>query len=267
LIFKVQYESDSILPTQIYIYNKGAVENILRDDGVYPDDLANDKKYACFRNDNPDSLVTKIRAIENRIVANGGVFTFNGHSGEFINPSEIVFFDKIKFDRYLDVQVDALLIDAAECDNEIKYENSLFITDLSIVEDQSRTYNVSTGVGNANGAWTFGTLMANIDNNVHPNGLKGFLKDWVKSWTINQTVNSYTIKSRDFVLETMIAPWLKKAQNNSSLNVTLGNWESLWDGTSEGALKSNAPFKLTGIVNRIDLRGNQAYNPSLEKQW
>lgn len=95
-------------------------------------------------------------------------------------------------------------------------------------------------------------------------GIRGFMKSWVKQWTNDQTVNGQTVKARKHVLECLIAPWLKKAQNNSNLSVTLQNWESLWDATNSAALKQNAPFKLTAIVNRLDLRGNSAYNEAFQ---
>lgn len=263
LIFKVQFESDFAMNPKIDYYHNGAVAYILMDDGIYPDDIAGDKKFACLKKENLSDLKAEIAALENNIQTQGHVVHFTGHSGEIILASDITPFNVGAFDRGQEVEVKALLIDAVNCAAEIKPEKSLFITDLSVVEDQSRTYNVFTGVGNPNGVWTFGTLMANMENGTHADGVRGFLKDWIKTWTQNQTVNGQIVKSRDFVLETFITPWLRKANNNPSLPVSLQDWEATWNTTNELALKNNAPFKLTAIVNRLDLKGNSAYTSTL----
>ncbi|MEO5644922.1 MAG: hypothetical protein ABIQ40_07395 [Bacteroidia bacterium] len=105
--------------------------------------------------------------------------------------------------------------------------------------------------------------MNNIENNTHTDGVRGFLKEWVKQWVTTQTVNTYSIAPRVFAMDNLIRPWLRKANNNANLTVDLSNWEGIWNGTTESALQNNAPFKLTAIVNRIDLRGNAAYTPSI----
>jgi hypothetical protein len=43
----------------------------------------------------------------------------------------------------------------------------------------------------------------------------------------------------------------------------LSNWENIWNATPANNIKINAPFKLTAIVNRIDLRANMAYTASV----
>jgi hypothetical protein len=265
LIFKVKYDSDANLPLFIDLYgNSVSVQYTLRDDGKYPDDIAKDKKYACLKKEDITALISEINAMQSKINAKGSVVRFKGHSGNITAASELLPFDLVKFQANNEVEVNALLIEAELCSSQIKLENSLYITDLSIVEDQLRTYNVATGVGSPNGVWTFGTLMANMENSQHIDGVRGFLKSWVKQWTVDQTVNGQLVKARKHVLECLIAPWLRKAQGNASLTVTMQNWESLWDATNSAALKQKAPFKLSTIVNRIDLRGNSAYTPSFE---
>jgi hypothetical protein len=265
LIFKVKYESDSRLPSFIDLYgNSVSIQYTLRDDGKYPDDIAGDGKYACLKKENIPNLLGEINAMKSKITAKGYVTNFNGHSGRIVKANELVPFDQTKFENNGEVEIDPLLIEAELCPDAIRLEKSLFITDLAVVEDQSRTYNVASGTGNPNGAWTFGTLLANMENSQHIDGVRGFLKNWVKQWTIDQSLNGQLVKARKHVLECLIAPWISKAQGNSNVAVTLENWESLWDATSSNALKQNAPFKLTAIVNRIDLRGNSAYTQSLE---
>src|SRR5690606_14440306 len=146
------------------------------------------------------------------------------------------------------------------CGQDIKKQNSLFITDLAVVEDPARTYNFRDATGNMDGEWTFGSLMYNACNGTVP--LKDFLKSFVKQWiqTTPALVNDQAVESRgDGALFYIISPWLKLAYNNPYLLVNNANWEMLWDDCDEIALKRSAPFKLTAIVNRIDLRGSSAF--------
>ncbi|MNK09025.1 hypothetical protein D3C87_269730 [compost metagenome] len=263
LIFRVKYESDSKLPMSIDLYgNSVSIQYKLRDDGRYPDDIAGDGKYACLKKENINALLSEINSLATAIKNARNVVRFRGHTGEVVSFKELLTFNKDAFLANQEVEIDALLIEADLCANEIKLEKSLFITDLSVVEDQTRTYNLFTGVGNPNGAWTFGTLMANMENGNHADGVRGFLKDWIKQWTTDQTIGNHVVKARKHVLECLISPWLRKAQGNTNLTVTLQNWESLWDATPGASLKQTAPFKLSTIVNRIDLRGNSAYTAS-----
>lgn len=263
LIFSVQYISDSILPEKIDIYQNGVVALTLRDDGVAPDKIKGDKKYASYKKENIRELVSQIENSELILERKGQFLSFTGHVGEVTHYKDIVKFNKEAFNRFREVEIDPKAIETANCNTEILKEKSLFITDIAIVEDQSRTYNVFTGGGNQNGAWTFGTLISNIENGTHTDGIRGFLKDWVKQWVTVQTVNGYTVGPRDFAMETMIEPWLRKANNNPSLSVNISNWENIWDNTSENNIKINAPFKLTAIVNRIDVRANMAYTATI----
>ncbi|MBS1690529.1 MAG: hypothetical protein JSS96_17485, partial [Bacteroidetes bacterium] len=112
------------------------------------------------------------------------------------------------------------------------------------------------------GIYTFGTVMSNIANTgvtgIHP---KDLIKSWLKNYTIPVTVNGQTIGARPYVIDFLIAPWLHKAGVSGTIDMT--NWESLWNAANENEILYNAPFKLTAIVNRIDLRGNSGYSPGL----
>ncbi|MBK7691158.1 MAG: hypothetical protein IPJ31_08585 [Bacteroidetes bacterium] len=149
------------------------------------------------------------------------------------------------------------MVDAITCLDDLKKENSLLITDLSVVEDINRTYNVVAGTGNATGVWTFGEMMKNIANTNANNGVKDFLKSWVKLLRLDNVV----------AMNQFIGPWISKARGlNTPINVqkdmqAANIWETEWDNalTTEEGLLQNAPFKLTAIVNRIDLRQNVAY--------
>lgn len=263
LIFRVQYEYDGKLPEQIRIYSASNIELTFKDDGVFPDITAGDKKYAAYKKETLNTMVSTIQNMEAALTNKGYLLHFTGHNGTSVSASGFPHFDLDHFSQYEEIEIDPRLLDVMTCETTIKKENSLFITDLAIVEDQTRTYNVNTGVGNPNGAWTFGTLMDNIENNLHATGLNGFLKDWVIQWTTSQTVNGQTIASRDFALDNLIIPWLAKANGIAANTITPDNWESIWNATTDNNLKTTAPFKLTAIVNRIDLRGNSAYTVTM----
>ena len=131
--------------------------------------------------------------------------------------------------------------------------NSLMVTDPTVVEDPTRTWNVCNQTGTVDGPWTFGTLMRQLAS-VDPAHIatdaqvSTFVLNWLKTWNANQTVNGEVVGARAFVLSTIVTPWLTASQAA---------------GSPAGQLDMHfAPFKLMAIVNRLDLRGNSGYGPS-----
>jgi len=119
----------------------------------------------------------------------------------------------------------------------------LFITDLSVVQDPTRTFDICNNSGNPNGAWTFKTLMTNMANQP----LTGqdpalFVESWVRSWQVSHTINSFAVPAR-----ANIGP------------LVLNSWPRLADGRLN---LDRSPFRLLAIVNRVDLRGNPVYGGS-----
>ncbi|HTS10625.1 MAG TPA: hypothetical protein VMH00_00775 [Candidatus Limnocylindrales bacterium] len=114
----------------------------------------------------------------------------------------------------------------------------LMITDLSVVEDPTRTFDPCTGAGSPMGAWTFGKLMTDMANGtVDPAKM---VEDWLKLWTADQTVNSFVVPNRSTGINNLLL--------------------STWKRTGSGELDlSQAPMRLLAIVNRIDLRQNVFY--------
>jgi hypothetical protein len=115
----------------------------------------------------------------------------------------------------------------------------LMITDLSVVNDPTRTFDICNNTGNPNGAWTFKTLMTNMANQpftaIDP---AVFTENWLQSWNVNHTINTFPVPARP---------------NIGAL--VLNSWPRIG-----GKLDLNrAPFRLLAIVNRVDLRGNQTY--------
>ncbi len=115
----------------------------------------------------------------------------------------------------------------------------LMITDVSVVNDPTRTFDICNNTGNPNGAWTFKTLMTNMANQPFT-GIDPavFTENWLQSWNVNHTINTFPVPARP-----NIGP------------LVLNNWPRIG-----GKLDLNrAPFRLLAIVNRVDLRGNTVY--------
>jgi hypothetical protein len=75
--------------------------------------------------------------------------------------------------------------------------------------------------------------------------LSDFVKKWLNSWAINQVINGDSVKARTLVNNVILNPWLSKSQAN---------------GAPAGQLDMRfAPFKLTAIVNRFDLRTGRRF--------
>ncbi|MBG9376737.1 hypothetical protein I5907_10850 [Panacibacter sp. DH6] len=136
--------------------------------------------------------------------------------------------------------------------------NCIFITDLSVVEDPARTWNYCTQTGNVNGAWTFKTIMKNLaktKSTTDPTDaeLSTFVRNWLNSWTVRKIINGDTVPARALITQKIINPWLTKSSNA---------------GAPQGQLDMRfAPFKLTSIVNRFDIRERAAGIPAGEGRF
>jgi hypothetical protein len=116
----------------------------------------------------------------------------------------------------------------------------LMITDLSVVEDKSRTFDVCSGAGTPMGAWTFGKLLEDMANRmIDPAEM---VERWLDLWLIDQKVNSFKVPARVQMQDLL-----------------LNNWPRLSDGRLDLA---QAPMRLLAIVNRLDLRMNPIYGGS-----
>ncbi len=72
-----------------------------------------------------------------------------------------------------------------------------------------------------------------------------FVKNWLDQWANTQIVNGDTAEARTLVNNLILNPWLNKSKNN---------------GSPQGQLDMRfAPFKLTAIINRFDLRDGQKF--------
>ena len=135
--------------------------------------------------------------------------------------------------------------------------NCIFITDIGVVEDPTRTWNPCTQTGNIDGAWTFKTIMKNLakTSETDPTDaeLSAFVMDWLHNWQVDKEMNGDTVLARTGINENLILPWLEK---------------SALAGAPEGQLDMHyAPFKLTAIINRFDLRERAAGIPAGEGRY
>jgi hypothetical protein len=119
---------------------------------------------------------------------------------------------------------------------------TLMITDLSVVRDPTRTFDVCGNYGNPNGAWTFKTLMTDMANpsvtGVDP---AVFVENWLQTWNTNATINGYAVPARTKINTRVLNAWPRIA---GKLDL------------------DRSPMRLLAIVNRLDLRnGSMSASP------
>jgi hypothetical protein len=121
---------------------------------------------------------------------------------------------------------------------------TLTIVDPSVVDDADRTFDPCTGSGTPMGAWTFGRLMTDLCNQpatgIDPSD---FTLRWLESWATPQTINSDVVPER----------------NAPGISQLISQWQAVSGGPGAPLDLRMAPFRLTAIVNRIDLRQNVGY--------
>jgi hypothetical protein len=294
LLVRLVIEPIEILPQNLPLKVTSDFEVNFKDDGVLPDNIKGDNIYAGYIKEDIQKFVNIIKSNRQKLLNKGSFVSYTGHTGKVV--TEIPTFDEGSFNNGFEVEVSSNLVSAADCATSIKKEKSLFITDLSVVEDPARTYNLIDGTGDVDGEWTFGVLLRNIANADKRPDLtvtkdqfeKNFIKNWLKTWTDDELVNypngdGETIKARKDVFNHLINPWLAKCnQMNASVNNNGVNfysiingditynveetddskatyWETLIDGSNADDLIKYAPFKLMAIVNRIDMRQNLSF--------
>lgn len=276
MIMKVQFAPDSRLTSNIEISYVQDASVTFHDDGVAPDVTAGDRIYSAYIKENISGFLSQVTArqsyLQTQVTNYGGFLHFTGRAGELI--TEAPTFNVAAFNSFNEVELNALLLDAANCENDILKQHSLFITDLSVVENPVRTFNVVNPTGtNPTGAWTFGNLIKNMRNSATYGDTRTFLREWLSGWADGRTINGISVPHRERVFDLLIIPWLIKANKwnaNDTTNPFLGktaSWDSLywkgyWNATHEDSLLKYAPFKLMAIVNRIDLRENIGYSNS-----
>jgi hypothetical protein len=154
----------------------------------------------------------------------------------------------------------------------IKRDQELIITDLAVVEDACRTRwdNVAAcGATPGNqGKWTFGHLMAALagETSITTTRARQFAANWLTSWLTATNVGQdpTPVAARPKIWDNILKPWLALSHCTSipADTVTDGNARAnalMMCAASNTLDLAVAPFRLSAIVNRIDLDGRD-YN-------
>lgn len=119
---------------------------------------------------------------------------------------------------------------------QIRPEKSLLITDPTVVQDPTRTFDYCdktggpNGTGNPNGAWTFKTLMTNMSSHATDSvGAANFVQNWLGTYS-----------DRTYAAQRVINHW-PRIPGTGTLDL------------------DKAPMRLLAIVNRMDIRNNASY--------
>ncbi|PZR34122.1 MAG: hypothetical protein DI538_17090 [Azospira oryzae] len=226
----------------------------LNDRGIAGDRTANDSIFSVALKVDENQMSAWMDNSNQKLVQkNNQVVTFSGRVAAVkevnnFNAKSLIPKTKIPLPRFFVSSINATTLP------DIR-EKSLMVRDISVVEDLTRTYDpCRTNKGNANGAWSFKTLITNMSGTLTA---EEFLIDWVDHTLFSQqslpsssdaTTNRVNSQAR------LIKAWMK----NSGITppATAGvpaNWQT------SGLKAEEFPVRLLAIVNRLDLRGNPGY--------
>jgi hypothetical protein len=267
LVQKITGDNEHLLIMAVYSYakysgqfvkisNNGA-ELILRDDGEGYDKVAGDGVFTARINANVTDFKKQAVAFDADMRKDKYVVQFTGRELKPIENCNTESFDLQKFDQGQVVSIASLSPDSNNLLDSIR-NNCIFITNLGVVEDPIRTWNYCTQQGNIDGAWTFKTLMKNLAKqsaSVDPTDaeLSSFVLKWLNNWKTVKVINGDTVPARSLISQRIIIPWQTKSFNA---------------GAPSGQLDMRfAPFKLTAIVNRFDLRERASGIPAGEARF
>ncbi len=234
----------------------------LRDDGQFPDQVANDGNFSTVVNINPSDLDAWNAELTN-LPANGRItYTFSGRGivgtnalqsfpkTNFLAGAQIPFIDN----RFFPGPVFGPCSGSPTAYDPYKTE---MIINLSVVADTNRTWdndgpptpNGVGGVGRRMGAWTFGKLMTDMANVGSPGNkvtsASDFVLRWLESYQFQQTINNDVVPAVPNIQAQVLQPWLAASYAEGFPTNTLD--------------LSIAPFRLLAIANRVDLRANSTY--------
>jgi len=233
----------------------GEEKVVLRDDGLGGDGTKGDGVFTAALSEDMDATAEHLRGISTGMKALISRPTFVGRErvARDTSLSRMVPFDRAAFVSGAKFP----LIPAALCEpvTDVSIEHSLMVTNVGVVEDPTRTSQPCTRP-DATGAWTFGKLMTDMANTAST-GVSGeeFVKNWLKSWLAPTVVNGDPLPARTNLFNLVIRPWVI-ASGSAPGSFTIADWDT------KPLDLGKAPFKLTAIVNRLDLRGNSGYTIS-----
>ena len=217
---------------------------VLKDDGKGDDKVAGDGLYTIKIDANPDDFKQLATSISGRM-KNSKIAGYHFVNRAMVYDADAVSnFNTAGFDSYKAVSISALN-NFEDSNTEVLKTNSLFITDLKVLEDPKRTWNPCTQTGTLYGAWTFQKLVREIAT-VRPGQtltdkqMSDFMLNLFDNWSRTQIINGDSVFARPLFKKVITNPWLQKSYDN---------------GAPKGQLDMRfAPFRLIGIVNRFDQR-------------
>lgn len=195
-----------------------------KDDGRAPDRLAKDGVYTGFVPGDIKSEVARYTQQAELLKKDTPIPIFEGRAFKGVKGSSAFFVERT---------AGTIPILGVSARSSISIEKSIAVTDLTVIEAPDYTYNPCSTVGNPGGVWTFGHLMKEIADSegVNPSAL---CLNWLDHWASDQVINGNTALERIAVKDAIL---------------------SAWDPNNTGVLSMpEAPFRLLGIFNRVDLR-------------
>ena len=127
-------------------------------------------------------------------------------------------------------------------------DKTVLITSTSVVNDPTRTWDPCTpGSGSPAGVWTFGFLMSQICSQA-ATGItpSEFCKNWLESFNNARVINGEVVPANPSVKTLILDPWLAASGLDGGTTLDM----------------NKAPFRLSAIDNRLDLRANATYGGS-----
>lgn len=227
--------------------NDSIAMSFLRDDGFGGDAAANDGKFSLgFKGANVQALQDFLDKLAATAQDKHNATTFKNRSIVTNKDREkLLEKETIRLGKRIKIKPGIFKLTAPP--NPAFLDHSLMITDLTVIEDPTRTYNPCTNAGNPTGPWTFGELMRQLAS-PNPGAIATdaqtitFISNWLATWNTNQTVNGELLPARSTA--SLMNTWQTLSNNNGG----------------GGSLKlENVPFRLLAIVNRMDLRGSSGY--------
>ena len=240
----VTFSADTGIKDTVVIAPEGRAI-ALNDLGIAPDQTSGDRVFSGFTSLNISALKADDANLQEDIVrlGNPDVTIFSGRD---IVSTQPVFPPQIQAESRLPIVIGNRVLspialsalDLAILPPLFTPSKTLAVTALSVVADPTRTFDRCDkdndgNLGNVNGAWSFKTLMTNMANS----GTTGispqqFVHNWLRNWMVNTSANGFNIAARTDIKKFIPG----------------------WDGVNAATLNlNNLPFRLLGIVNRMDL--------------
>jgi hypothetical protein len=245
-----------VIQSQYHAVQLSTGKVILRDDGFGADQKADDGKFSIFIKEDLSMLNEEIAQLEknkDRLMKTAS-FDFKGRHLVKRDSSEFLKLDFRDFNQGKLISIPPGLL--CRLFLNVSIPHSLLVTKVETVEDPLRTHHPCTGVGAANGAWTFEKLVTDMANPAATGvTAQDFIKDWLETWLLPANVNTEPVAERTELFNRVIRPWLVQS-GNPAASFDITNWKT------KTLNLSKAPFKLIAIVNRLDLRGNMGYGVS-----